>query len=120
MRALISENTSLAKVCRGGRSGLGVGVLGVEVGDGVGLVLVAQPLVVVDEHVVVEDAFDRAPVGDRRRADVDVVVDFPVGFAVEVGHSATLSAGLGAVPGEPARPRLRTELDSSVARAMAT
>ncbi len=51
-----------------GRS-LGVGVLGLQVRDHLGIVLVAQPLVGVDEHVAVMLAAVVAALGDRWLAD---------------------------------------------------
>src|SRR5690606_42039032 len=50
-----------------GGLGLSVGVLVLEVGDDVGILLVPQPLVLVDEDVAVMDPLRRHPLGDRRR-----------------------------------------------------
>src|SRR4029450_2085089 len=44
--------------------GLGVGVLGLQVGDDVGVVAVAQPRVLVDDGLAVHGALGREPVGD--------------------------------------------------------
>jgi hypothetical protein len=46
--------------------GIGVGVLGVEIGENFGGFFVAEPGVVVDAAVTVEDGFDGFATGDRR------------------------------------------------------
>jgi len=60
----------LAQVCGGAQRGLGVGVLRFEVGDGVGIVAVAQPEVRIDAgFAVLEDLF-RDALGDRKNGFV--------------------------------------------------
>src|SRR5882724_8093569 len=51
---------------------IGVGVLGVEVGDDLRIILIAEPRVIVDEAVAVNNGFDRQTPCDRwlRRAGI--------------------------------------------------
>ncbi len=62
----------LAQRCEVGGAGLGVGVLRLEVGQRVRGLLVAQPLVVVDERVAVVGARVRHPLGHGRGERLDV------------------------------------------------
>ena len=70
MRALISPKIASESSEQVRRVRLGVGVLCLQVGDHLRVVLVAQPLVRVDEHVAVVVTGDRSALGDgcgRRR-----------------------------------------------------
>ena len=48
------------------RIGVGVGVFGFEMGEDVGIFFVAEPGVVVDAEVAVEEMLDRSASGDGR------------------------------------------------------
>ena len=70
-------------------NGVGVGILGVEVGDDFGICFLAQPGVVVDAAVVVDDVFDGMAAGDRWLTGEE-----PRGMAGRVGFGMAGRGGI--------------------------
>ena len=96
MRALISSKIRSRRLGDVGQCRLGVGVLGLEVGDGVGVVPVAEPGVLVDDlsPCTVRSVGTRLATGGTSRVDVGRPARRG-GVALGLGHLVTLMGGDG-------------------------